>query len=696
MNPGIGHENKGLYEFGAFRLDPAERVLRRDGERISLAPKAFDTLLILVQHSGHVLSKDQLLKSLWPDSFVEENNLTQQISQVRRALSDGMDGQSYIETVPKLGYRFLPEVRQLGNGDPPTPLGTAGELIVSKRTHMRIVLREEEEEEEIDGSPDSVLVTSPRNEPSLPKQQKALIHDATSSEIESKKSVRNWRFVLLAPLVLLLAAAGYYGLRQSYVTRIPALFGVKGGAANPARIRSLVVLPLKNLSGDAGQDYFVDAMTDALTTDMAQIHDLRVISGTSAMHYKDTRKTLPEIARELNVEGAVEGSIYRSGDSLRITAQLVQADGDQHLWARSYERDLRNVLALQNEVAKDIASEIKIKLTPQEEQRLNYAPPIDSEAYQLYLQAGLYTNRFTEDYFRKAVSTYEQSIARDPNFAPAYVGLATVRADLATFGYDPPAAASREIKEDLKKALELDEQSAAAHATLSDILMKEWDWAAARRELQRALELDSNDSVVHASKANYLFIMSRYAEAIEEMQRSKSLDPVNLGTSLTFASFYLVAGKLEQANIEYRKTLELDPNYVPAHAELAFSLTKLGKREEARIEYEKSRELLSSRQSLVMDEWMAPVEIFLGKEALAKNNLDWWDSKKSPGYKDAFILAGFYAEMGNNEKACQFLKEAYQKRLFNIVGLKSEVNFTKDFRATSCYRDIVRQMNFPE
>jgi TolB-like protein len=300
------------------------------------------------------------------------------------------------------------------------------------------------------------------------------------------------------------------------VLALAAIVGVSAlGArfyfARPAnRINSIAVLPLENLSHDPEQEYFADGMTDALITDLSKIGSLRIISRTSAMHYKGINKTVPEIAKELNVDGIVEGSVMRSGNRVRITAQLIQARTDQHLWAESYERDLRDVLVLQSDVAQAVANEIKIKLTPQEQIQLRRRRPVDPEAYQLYLKGRYYWNRRTEEGFHRAIEYFSGAIEKDPNYALAYAGLADCYNLLGVFGYVPPRDAYPRGKAAATKALELDEELAEAHASLArNKIAFGWDWSGARREFERALELNPNYATAHYWYSYYYFAMGR-------------------------------------------------------------------------------------------------------------------------------------------------------------------------------------------
>jgi TolB-like protein/DNA-binding winged helix-turn-helix (wHTH) protein/Tfp pilus assembly protein PilF len=660
VNPAIPMSPKGLYEFGPFRLDSSKHLLLKDTKALPLPPKAFEILVLLVEKRGTLMAKGDLLHAVWPDTFVEENNLTQYVSMLRKVLGDGVDDQKYIQTVPKLGYRFIFEVREISDGE--------SDLVLARHTQTRIVVREEKEEE-------------------------IAVHDVSAVPAEEhlpavqprRRPVLVWISGGLAAITLLLVGVYSHGRHT-----------VGGSATNPQRIRSLAVLPFKNLSGDPGQDFFVDAMTDALITDLAQIRDLRVISGTSAMHYKDTHKALPEIALELNVDGVVEGTVFRSGDQLRITAQLVEAASDKNLWARSYERDLRDVIRLQDQVARDIAAEIKVKLTPQEQIRLTSASPVNTEAYQLFLQGQYFETKVTEDFLRKAVATLQQSIAEDPNYAPAHNALALAYESLATSGYESPLSQFPKAKAELSRALELDDSLADAHLNLAQIkLTFDWDWSGADHEMQRAFESNPSIYATGGGRGLYFLTMGRFDDAIAEYRRARALNPIDLDASLYVGQFFLLAGRYDESMVEFKKTLELDPNFLPAHAELALAYTRAGKLPEATTEYQKTRSLMAPRQALILDQWMAPVEILLGKRAESLKNADWWARESAHRHIDACILAAFYAELGFKDRAFQWLDIGFEQRSPSMAYLKIDANFPVDMRGDSRFQDLLRRMNFP-
>src|SRR5208282_2715475 len=378
-------QTKASFEFGPFRLDPAERLLLREEVPVQLPPKAFDALLVMVASRGRLLGKDELLRTVWPDSFVEESNLAQHVWILRKALRDGEDGLQYIETVPRHGYRFVAEVREVGGLAP-----------------------------DADVSPGS----TPSQQPSLEVRKNPCV----PASVHPWHGFRSPTFaitglgVLLAVLIFVFALSAWKRLRS---------FG-------PAPIQSLAVLPLQNLSGDPAQQYFADGMTETLITDVAKIPGLKVISRTSIMQFKDSHERLPQIARELGVDGIVEGSVLRSGDRVRITVQLVRGATDQHIWAESYERDMSDLVALQDEVSRTIAAEVQKEIAPSSSQRLTTSAAVNPEARENYLKGRYFWNLRTEAGYLKAIDYFQAAVNEDPQYAQAYAGLADAYALLGS------------------------------------------------------------------------------------------------------------------------------------------------------------------------------------------------------------------------------------------------------------------------
>jgi TolB-like protein/DNA-binding winged helix-turn-helix (wHTH) protein/Tfp pilus assembly protein PilF len=476
---------------------------------------------MLLEHGGEVVSREELQKKLWPaDTFVDfDHGLNKAINKIRDALCDSAESPRFLETVARRGYRFLAEVRVVD----PAPLHSpepATEAFSQAKDRDRVGLS---------GQP----AAHKRLVPSVP-----------------------WRIsgsVLVLLLVILTAWTFHSRNRTSPV------------------IRSLAVLPLESLSGDASQDYFADGMTDELISDLGQISALRVISRTSVMSYKRARKPLPQIARELNVDAVVEGTVLRSGDQVRITAQLIRAPDDKHLWSHSYEGDLRDTLALQNKVARAIAEQIRISLNPQEQAALKDVKVVNPQAYESFLKGRYFWNKRTADGLKAAAAYFNQAIEEDPRYAQAYSGLSDTYALLGDWQYAvmTPKEALPKAKAAAIKAVELDTALGEAHNSLAFCLDGfDWDFESAGKEFRRAVELSPGYATAHHWYAWHLSLVGQNDEAIAEMKKAQNLDPLSLIINADLAELFLISHSYDESIEQSRKTIEMDSNFAFAHNQL--------------------------------------------------------------------------------------------------------------------------------
>jgi serine/threonine-protein kinase len=465
-----------------------------------------------------------------------------------------------------------------------------------------------------------------------------------------------------AALAAVLVALNVGGLRERFF-----------GKAAPGQIDSLAVLPLENLSGDPGQEYFADGMTDALITNLAQIRALRVISRTSVLAYKGSRKPLPEIARELNVEAVVEGSVLRVGDRVRITAQLIQAATDRHLWARSYEEEMKDVLRLQGQVAEAIAREIRVQLSPEEKARLARARPVDPEIYQLYLQGTHYLYQGKRGDIEKAMQTFEEVVHRDPNFAPAYVGLAQgywARGYLGAGDLPVSRETLAKAKDLVLKALELDDALAEAHSMLGNLLLThDLDLAGAEREHRRALELNPGSAAAHLSYSGLLPALGRFDESVTQAKEALTLDPLSprfnngVGWALTFARRY------DEAIAQYRRTIDMSPDYEPAHFWLGFALACRGTYSDGIKEIE--RAIRNSGGNRMWEAYLGHYYALSGRRKEAEGILEEFKRLYSKREMSHYGIALVYTGLGRKVEALDWLERAYAERWGQVAFLKA-------------------------
>jgi len=511
----MSKEIKHFYEFGPFRVDPNQRLLLRDNLPVPLQPKAFETLLVLVRNSETVVLKDDLMKSVWPDTFVEESNLTQNIFVLRKTLGDAAGEHRYIVTVPGRGYRFTEKVRLVPDQD---------DIVLQSRSITRVVVDEE------------------------------ILPDATPALTAGRRY--SYSIAALVGIVVL-GFAGYWAWR---------LFRI-GSPASPGRVM-LAVLPFQNLTGDPGQEYFADGLTEEMITQLGRLRpeQLGVIARTSVMGYKHSDKRLDQIGRELSVQYVLEGSFRRAGDRLRITAQLIQVTDQSHLWAQDYDRMPRDVLTVQDDVAVAVAQEIQHRLTPQQRTDLTRARTVDPKAYEAYLKGRYEWNKRTEASVRQSIQYFEQAIETDPTYALAYAGLADSYDILGTYEFVPPREAYPKAKEAAEKALELDDSLAEAHTALAFVHnVYDWDWRRAEREFKRALELNSNYATGHHWYGAFLINRGQFAEAEAELERAEHLDPLSLIIVAEAGEPYYFSREYDKAIAHYQKALQLDENFWAAH-----------------------------------------------------------------------------------------------------------------------------------
>jgi len=465
------------------------------------------------------------------------------------------------------------------------------------------------------------------------------------------------------------------------------------GKTGAQHIRSLAVLPLENLSRDPEQEYFADGMTDQLITDLAKISALKVISRTSVMQYKGARKPVPQIAQELGVDAVVEGSVQRAGDRVRISAQLIDARADQHLWARSYERDLRDVLVLQDEVAGAIANELKIELTSRGQVRLASSRPVDPEAYETYLKGRYYSSKRTEKDLKKSIEYFQQAIKKDPDYAPAYSGMADAYTLLGYRGILPSNEALPRGKAAALKAVELDDSLAEAHASLAFIAeTHEWDWATAEREYKRALELNPGYAAGHNWYAGYLMYVGRFEEGIVEAKRARDLDPLSLPVNNALAGRLLLAGREKEAIEQSQKTLEMDPNFAPAHNELGWAYLRKGMNEEAIAEFRKEAALSGSDPDESID--LGYAYAVVGKRDEAKRILAKLKRKRERSFVPPTALGIISGALGEKDEAFAWLEKAYELRDPQLTYLKVGRRYTP-LHSDPRFQDLLRRMGLP-
>jgi TolB-like protein/DNA-binding winged helix-turn-helix (wHTH) protein/Flp pilus assembly protein TadD len=636
-------QRDGRLRFGVFDVDVRAGELRKHGLRVRLQEQPFQILAMLLEHPGQVVTRAELQKKLWPaDTFVDfDHGLNKAVNKIRDALGDSAESPRFVETVARRGYRFLAEVK-------------AADAAPGQSPHV---------------APPPIPAAETRDRPDL-----AVTPAATKNRAPSIA----WKMAVFVPLALIAFFTGWKLHSRYYAATV---------------IHSLAVLPLESLSNDASQDYFADGMTDELISDLGQLSALRVISRTSVMGYKHAHKPLPQIARELNVDAIVEGTVLRSGDRVRITAQLIDATADKHLWSQSYEGELKDTLALQNQVARAIADQIRIKLNPQEQAALKIARVVNPEAYESYLKGRYFWNKRTPDSLKVALAYFNQAIDEDPNYAQAYSGLADTYALLGDWQYAvmTPKEAFPRAKAAAIKALELDSTLSEAHNSLAFCFDAfDWDLESAGKEFQRSIELNPGYATAHHWYAWHLSLLGRYDEALEEMRKAKNLDPLSLIINADLAELLVIAHFYDESIIQSGATIAMDPNFALAHNQLAQAYLQKHMNVEAIAELQKAVELSGGSPTCVAN--LARAYAASGKTSEAVKLLGDLKNHSNRGYSDASEVAVVYAALGDKDQAMHWLEIGYEERFNPGVLLRPGFN---PLRSDQRYQDLLRRIGFP-
>lgn len=640
--------------FGPFEADLGSGELRKHGLRIKLQDQPFQVLTLLLERSGEVVTREELRQKLWSaDTFVDfDVGLNTAIKRLRDALGDTAESPRYIETLPRRGYRFI----------------AAAESIASSSPQDWTAYSEDSS-------------TGPSRMPARDKPAAT----PTEASIASQRTKR-WIVVgALAATLALFVGLNIGGLRQRLLRTSAA-----------GRIQAIAVLPLENLSTDPEQEYFADGMTDEIITDLAKIDTLRVISRSSVLRYKHSRKSLSEIAKELNVDAVVEGTVMRSGNRVRITAQLIRAPNDQHVWADQFERELGNVLSLQADVARAIAAKIQLKLTPQQQVRLSAGKQANPEAYDYYLRGRhIFWQRWTKEGLNSAIRYYTLAIDRDPNYAPAYAALA----DCYTVGTFmdrplPPREAWDKASQAATKALQLDDELAQAHVAMAQVHYRyDWNWAEADREFKRGIELNPNDASAYAGYSIFLNIMRRTEEALAAARKAQQLDPLSTTVPNVMAFSYQMAGRYDDALQQARRTLELDPNFVPAHQNLARSYEAKGMWEEAVSEWLKAF-TLGGMDATTAQTFRQAYEKG-GIREFRRKWLELDEEKFRRGEPSAYVeMARLCFQLGDKVAGFGWLEKAYKERDPWLPGIYTN-QWLYDSRSDPRYIDLARRLGLP-
>ncbi len=622
MSQQTGH----LYEFGPFSIDTVNRLLLRDGKPVPLKPKVVDTLLMLVESMGRVVQKDELIAKLWPDRFVEEANLTQNIYVLRKVLDTSGDSESYIETIPRRGYRFAASVD----------------------------VRPYEEASTQEAVP-AVSLPTPR------------------AGIFSQR-------ILIASLLAIgvLALIGYY------------LFAKRAHPAANGQIKSLAVLPFRPLTPESSDDYIGQGMADALITKLSNSRQIAVRSTSAVLHYS-ARNEDPIIAgRQLGVDAVLEGKIQQSGDRLRVTVQLLRVADGATLWAEKFDEKRTDIFAVQDSISDQAARSLTLQLTGTERELMRKHYTENAEAYQAYLQGRYFWNKRNAEGFKKAVDFFQRAIEIDPDYAPAYGGLADCYMRLNESGVPMAQEAVPKARAAVLRALAIDDALAEAHATLAFIKFRhDWDFAAAEEEFKRSIQLNANYSEAHQWHAFYLLAVGRADEAEAEMKRAQELDPLSVSLSGNSALFLFFKHDFDRSVQRCLQTLEMEPTYNLARFTLGLNYEQKGMTDAAIAEFQKAREVAPNDAATFAA--LAHALAKSGRANEARAFLRTLEDQSKVSYIPPYNIAIVHIGLGDKTKALEWLGRALQDRSLRPVWLKTDPRLN-DLRQTGALNNIIQQV----
>ena len=631
-----------IVRFGDFELNLRTRELYKGGSRLKLRGQPIDVLAILVQHPGDLVTRENLQKQLWPDdTFVDfEHILNNCVAKLRDTLGEQADSPKFIETLPRLGYRFIAPVFSPARNE--------------------LESHQAPNAETAETAPETSAAALPRAAP-------------------QGNHARTW--ILLAATAI--ALTGSFAVARWYLHR----------NAYPPPIKSIAVLPFENLSGDPSQEYLADGMTEELITELGAFGSFRVISRTSVMQFKGKRKPLPEIARELEVEGIVEGTVARSGNHVRITANLLYAPRDHHLWANSYESEMEDVLVVQSRVAHSIANAIRAELIRPASVPTVAPRRVKPEAYQAYLEGRYHANKWTRDGWERAEASLRRSIDLDSTFAPAYSAISSVYTILAINGIRPATEVFPLAKSAASKAVELDDRLAEAHGALGFVmLIYDWDWAGAEQENKRAVLLNPSSVEAHAWYSMFLTAMGRHEEALREVREMVRLDPASPPSNMFLAWTLYWARQHDEAISQLGRVLELDPKFAWAYMELGWNYAQKEMYTEAITNCRKALALMTDDQVVLGTCGNVYGRSGRRQEALAL--LARLQRLARKDHVDPWYIAWLYDGAGDTDHCIEYLQRAYNERSASLYVSKVAL-FSQRIRSDLRFQILLKKLNYP-
>jgi len=644
------------FVFGPYELRSGTRELIKGGTRLKVRPQPLEVLKLLVSRAGDVVTREELRQQLWSsDIFVDfEHGLNNSVKELRAVLADSVAEPRYIQTLPRLGYRFIAPV-------------------------------------EVSEALAAPLVSSPARAADLPPALDVSVPSNVGGSAERQPAEligsRRWPAILAILLLVIVGVASYlqWGRRHSQ--------------PKPVSGRVMVaVLPFENLTGDPAQEYFSDGMTEEMIAQLGRTDPQRmgVIARTSVMHYKNNPEPLDQVGRELGVQYVLEGSVRRGSDKVRITAQLIQTNDQSHVWTHQYDREESNLLALQGEIAQEISDAIQMTLGEHKPAEANAAvdphAPKSYAAYDLYLQGRYFWNKRTPQGLQQAVECFEQAVAKDPDYARAYAGLADSLALISSYGLGPPSEVTPKARAAALKALSLDEELAEAHASLALIAQNyDWDWQSAEKEYRRAVELDPNYATGHHWYAEHLALRGRFDEAFAEMERARQLDPLSLIIQTDNGAILYFSRQYDRAVEQFQSVEKLEPGF-PRVQILDFAYAQQGRYAEALADIDVWRRTNES-------DWVWAIRAYVygraGQTAEARRALEKLKTIDRRNPEDAFIFLPAYIGLSEKEQAFAALDKSLANHSPGLTALKVDPIFDP-LRGDPRFKAVLRKLGLAE
>lgn len=656
----MSNERIELYEFDKFRLDVSERILWREGDRVPLSEKAFETLCVLVRRGGHLVGKDELLEAVWPDAIVEENNLDKNISFLRQVLGERAGKGKFIETVRGHGYRFVPEVFKLENTKDGTPDLAESSTVADRPTAIE------------SNVPDSESATDAQSE------IKNLKFEISENPAITANKAGKKGYLLAAGFGLFAAAA---------VILIWFYAGRGGVSSDNDPVKTIAVLPFKPLVEEDRNEALEMGMTDTLISKLGGGGEIRVLPFSSVRRYTALDQDSVKAGRELETQAVLDGTIQISGGRIRISARLVQTSDGRQLWKGQFDEELTDIFTVQDTISEKVAMALKIRLAGKERKR--YTENV--EAYQLYTKGRFHLLKGVNSEIELGISYFQQAIEADPNYALAYTGLSDAYRGRSVGGEMPSSEFMPKAKAAASRAIEIDETLAEAHANLGHIIFwYDWDWAGAEAQHKRALELDPNSPDTLQFYAHMLSATGRHSEALAKIKLARELDPVNLRVNAIEGMLLLHAGQIDEAIIRLEKTLELDPNYRVANMMAARAYTEKGMFAEAIAATKKARELSAASSEPIAYGAYALAKSGKSREARAALDemVEFLKTRWVPPYNFALV----YNALGESSKALDYLKKGFAGKDVRMVFLKVEPKWN-NLRNEPRFIELMRRMN---